>query len=88
MNITLGLEQEQFISEQLAQGKFQSANEVIARALQVLERQQQDYQIWVEEVREKVDEAAQSLAQGERIPLEVVADRMQARFCEAREAQG
>jgi antitoxin ParD1/3/4 len=88
MNITLGLEQEQFISEQLAQGKFQSANEVIARALQVLERQQQDYQIWVEEVREKVDEAAQSLAQGERIPLEVVADRMQARFREAREAQG
>jgi antitoxin ParD1/3/4 len=88
MNITLGLEQEQFISEQLAQGKFQSANEVIVRALQVLERQQQDYQMWVEEVREKVDEAAQSLAQGERIPLEVVADRMQAKFREAREAQG
>jgi antitoxin ParD1/3/4 len=61
---------------------------VIARALQVLERQQQDYQIWVEEVREKVDEAAQSLARGERIPLEVVADRMQAKFREAREAQG
>jgi antitoxin ParD1/3/4 len=88
MDITLGLEQEQFISEQLAQGKFQSANEVIARALQVLERQQQDYQIWVEEVREKVDEATQSLARGERIPLEVVVDQMQTKFREAREAQG
>jgi antitoxin ParD1/3/4 len=88
MNITLGSEQEQFISEQLAQGKFQSANEVVAIALQVLERQQRDYQTWVEEVREKVDEAAQSLERGERIPLEVVADRMQAKFREAREAQG
>jgi antitoxin ParD1/3/4 len=88
MNITLGSEQEQFISEQLAQGKFQSANEVVAIALQVLERQQQDYQVWVEEVREKVDEAAQSLARGERVPLEAVADRIQSKFREAREAQG
>jgi len=88
MNITLGLEQEQFISEQLAQGRFQSANEVVAMALQVLEHQQRDYQAWVEDVREKVDEAAQSLERGERIPLEVVSERMQARFRRAREAQG
>lgn len=88
MNITLGSEQEQFISEQLAQGKFQSADEVVIKALQVLERQQRDYQVWVEEVREKVDEAAQSLERGERIPLEVVTDRIQVKFRKAREAEG
>ncbi|MCG9893300.1 MAG: type II toxin-antitoxin system ParD family antitoxin [Thermosynechococcaceae cyanobacterium MS004] len=88
MHITLGSEQEQFISEQLAQGKFQSADEVVTKALQVLERQQRDYQAWVEEVREKVDEAAQSLERGERIPLEVVTDRIQVKFRKAREAEG
>lgn len=88
MNITLGAEQERFISEQLAQGKFQSAHEVVVMALHLLEQQQQDYQAWLEEVREKVDEAAQSLKQGEKIPLELVTDRIQARFREAREAQG
>jgi antitoxin ParD1/3/4 len=61
MNITLGLEQEQFIQKQLAQGQFQSANEVVAMALQLLERQQQKYQGWVEDVRVQVDEAAQEL---------------------------
>jgi antitoxin ParD1/3/4 len=69
-------------------GKFQSANKVVTIALQVLERQQRDYQAWVEEIREKVNEAAQSLEQGKKIPSEVVTDRIQAKFREAHEAQG
>ncbi|PZD74415.1 hypothetical protein C1752_01166 [Acaryochloris thomasi RCC1774] len=88
MNISLASEQEQFIREQLAQGKYQSADEVVITALRVLERQQQGQQAWVEEVREKVEEAAQSLERGERIPLEVVTDRLQAKFRQAREQQG
>jgi antitoxin ParD1/3/4 len=85
MNITLGSEQEQFIREQLAQGQFQSANEVVAMALQLLARQQQEYRGWVEDVRGKVDEAAQELERGEGIPLEVVTDRLQDKFRKARE---
>lgn len=88
MNITLGSEQERFIRAQLAQGQFQSANEVVAMALQLLERQQREYQAWVEDVRGKVDEAAQELERGEGIPLEVVVDQLQDKFRKAREAQG
>jgi antitoxin ParD1/3/4 len=88
MNITLGSEQEQFIREQLAQGQFQSANEAIAIALQLLERQQQEYQVWIEDVRGKVDEAAQELERGEGIPLDAVVERLQDKFQKAREAQG
>jgi antitoxin ParD1/3/4 len=84
MNITLGSEQEQFIREQLAQGQFQSVNEVLAMALQLLARQQQEYRGWVEDVRGKVDEAAQKLERGEGIPLEVVTDRLQDKFRKAK----
>jgi antitoxin ParD1/3/4 len=88
MNITLKSEQEQFIRKQLAQGQFQSANDVIATALQLLERQQQDYEAWEEDVRGKVNEAAQELERGEGIPLTVVVDQIQDKFRKAREAQG
>jgi antitoxin ParD1/3/4 len=88
MKITLGSEQEQFIQEQLAQGQFQSANEVVATALQLLERQQRDYQVWVEDVRVKVDEAAQELERGEGISLDTVVDKLQGKFRKAREDQG
>jgi antitoxin ParD1/3/4 len=87
MNITLGAEQEQFIREQLAHGQFQSAEEVIVIALQLLEEQQQDYQVWVGDVRDKVNEAAEELARREGIPLDVVVDRIQEKFREAREDQ-
>jgi antitoxin ParD1/3/4 len=88
MNITLGSEQEQFIQEQLAQGQFQSANEVVAIALQLLKCQQRDYQVWMEDVRVKVDEAAQELERGEGISLDTVVDELQGKFRKAREAQG
>ncbi len=88
MNITLGSEQEQFIQEQLAQGQFQSASEVVATALQLLERQQRDYQVWLEDVQVKVDEAAQELERGEGIALDTVVGELQGKFRKAREAQG
>ncbi len=85
MNITLGSEQEQFIQEQLAQGQFQSANEVVTTALQLLERQHRDYQVWLEDVQVKFDEAAEELERGEGIALDTVVSELQGK---AREAQG
>ncbi len=88
MNITLGSEQEQFIQEQLAQGQFQSASEVVATALQLLKRQQRDYQVWLEDVQVKADEAAQELERGEGIALDTMVGELQGKFRKAREAQG
>ncbi|PSN11133.1 type II toxin-antitoxin system ParD family antitoxin [filamentous cyanobacterium CCT1] len=87
MQITLSPQQERFIKEQLAQGTFQSANDVIDRALRLLESQQQDRDAWVEEVQGKVDEAIAELGRGEGIPLETVVDQLQAKIRAARELQ-
>lgn len=88
INITLNSQQEQFIQKQLEHGKYRSADEVIAQALNLLEKQQQEYEGWVAEVRGKVDEAAATLARGEGMPLETVVDQIQEKFRQAREAQG
>ena len=85
MNITLNSEQERLIAEQLAHGKYQSADEVVTKALQLLARQQQEYAEWVADVRVKTDEAAAELARGEGIPLDTFMAKIQAKFQQSRE---
>ena len=80
MNITLSPQQERFIQKQLANGKFQSAEAVISQALKLLEAQQQEYDAWVEDVRNKVDEATAELARGEGIPLDTVMSQLQEKY--------
>ena len=87
LQITLSSQQEKFVQAQLAQGKFQSAEAVIERALKLLEVQQQAYEAWVDEVRDKVKVAAEELARGEGIPLEVVVGQLQEKFRNARQDQ-
>jgi antitoxin ParD1/3/4 len=77
---TLKSKQEQFILKQLTQGQFESANEVITKALQLLE-----YQDWQKDLQRKVNEAAQELERGEGMPLAVVVDQIQDKFSEAHE---
>jgi len=64
MPITLQPEQEQFIQTQLATGRYINATEVIAEALQLLEKRNH-YDRWVEELRNKIDIAAAELDRGE-----------------------
>jgi antitoxin ParD1/3/4 len=80
MNITLNSEQERLITEQLSHGNYQSADEVVTKALQLLARQQQEYAEWVADVRAKTDEAAAALARGEGIPLDTFMAEIQAKF--------
>lgn len=88
MNITLNSEQERLITEQLAHGKYQSADEVMTKALQLLARQQQEYTDWVADVRIKTDEAAAELARGEGIPLDTFMAEIRAKFQRSREVNG
>jgi antitoxin ParD1/3/4 len=68
MPITLQPEQEQFIQTQLASGRYTNATEVIAEALQLLEKRNH-YDRWVEELRNKIDIAAAELDRGEGIDV-------------------
>ena len=67
----LNPQQEKFVQAQLEQGKFQSAEDAIERVLRLLGAQQQECEAWVNEFRDQVNIAAEELARGEGIPLEV-----------------
>jgi antitoxin ParD1/3/4 len=85
VSITLQPEQEKFIQEQVARGRFKSANEVLAHALILLEQKYQADEAWIEDVRQKVDEAKAEVERGEVLPLETVMAQLQDKFRQARE---
>jgi antitoxin ParD1/3/4 len=51
VSITLEPEQERFIQEQVARGRFKSASEVLAHALMLLEQKYREDEAWIEDVR-------------------------------------
>lgn len=85
MSITLQPEQERFIQEQVARGRFKSANEVLAHALILLEQEYKEDEAWIEDVRLKIDEARAEVARGEVLPLETVMAQLQEKFRQARD---
>jgi antitoxin ParD1/3/4 len=88
MSITLKPEQEKLIQPAVELGRFNSEDEAIERALQLLDEQYQDSEAWIEEMRVKVDVARAQVEQGEVIALETVMNRLQDKFRQARENQG
>jgi antitoxin ParD1/3/4 len=75
MSIVLKPEQEQFIREQVAKGRFKSADDALAQAFKLLEDKHQEYEAWIEGTRRQVDEATAELDRGEGIPLETVMEQ-------------
>jgi antitoxin ParD1/3/4 len=70
MSIALKPEQQQFIQQQIALGRFGSEEEVLEKALQLLSSQYREYDDWVEDTRAKIDEAQAEIDRGEGIPLD------------------
>jgi antitoxin ParD1/3/4 len=76
MNIALKPEQEQFIQSQIDRGRFKSADEAVSQAFKLLEKQDGDYQHWIEDTRQKVEVAVAELDRGEGVELDlVIADK-------------
>jgi antitoxin ParD1/3/4 len=88
MNIRLKPEDEQFIQTQIARGKYENPEDVISKALKLLDEWEKGYQNWVEETRQKVEVAALALDRGEGIDGEVVVERLREKLRKARENQG
>ncbi|MGF1673114.1 MAG: type II toxin-antitoxin system ParD family antitoxin [Rivularia sp. (in: cyanobacteria)] len=87
MNIQLKPEEEQFIQAQIARGKYENPEEVISKALKLLDESEKGYQKWVEETRQKVEVAVEQLERGEGIDGEVVVERLREKLRKARENQ-
>lgn len=76
MEIALKPEQEKFVIEKLHQGKYQSIDELLAVAFQLLEEHDyQEKQLF--ELREKIAEGTEQIRQGKVVDGELVFQQLQ-----------
>ena len=77
MNVDLEPEDDQLIQKRLRSGSFESAQEVIHRALQAQDAEEAWLELHEKEVREKIDLAIAEFDQGGGIPGSEVRPRLQ-----------
>ena len=82
MQVNLKPEQEHFVQQQLATGKYQNVEEVIAAALELL----QNFTLAtntkkLEALRQKIAIGTEQIAQGQVTHGEVVFDRLHEKIC-------
>ena len=76
MNISLTLEQEKFIQEKIKSGRYETVEQAIAQALQLLEERDRALdERQLEELRQKIASANEQIARGQVTDGEVVFDR-------------
>ncbi|MBW4559097.1 MAG: type II toxin-antitoxin system ParD family antitoxin [Trichormus sp. ATA11-4-KO1] len=88
MNIQLKAEYEQFIQTRIATGRYENAEDVIVKALKLLEEWEKGYQEWEEETKKKLEAGLASIERGDVVDGEVVMVRLEEKLRQAREAQG
>jgi len=84
MTIKLKPEQEKFIEEQIASGKYNSPEELVDTMFQVFGNLQSEYDEWVKETRRKIEEGIESLEKGEGVDGEIVFARLRDKLSQAR----
>ncbi|BAY33181.1 hypothetical protein NIES2107_50760 [Nostoc carneum NIES-2107] len=77
MNIQLKAEYEQFIQNRIATGRYESAEDVIAQALKLLEEWENGYQEWEAEVQQKIAVGLASIERGDVLNSEVFMERLE-----------
>jgi antitoxin ParD1/3/4 len=87
MSLALKPEQQQFIQQQIALGRFGSEEEVLEKALQLLSSQYLEYDNWVADTRAKIDEAQQEIDRGEGIPLDIAMAQLRSQLYQNRADQ-
>jgi antitoxin ParD1/3/4 len=81
MNIQLKAEYEQFIQTRIATGRYENAEDVIVKALKLLEEWEKGYQEWEKETHKKIAAGLASTERGDVLDSEVVIARL-SRLCE------
>ncbi len=85
MSIQLKPEIQEMIKSHIDTGIYTDANDVIIKALKLLTEWEKGYKQWEEEVRKKVEIAAEQLDRGEGIDLDIVVARLQEKLRQARD---
>jgi antitoxin ParD1/3/4 len=76
MTVTLTAEQEQFITEQLKDGHYRSAADVVAQSLGMLRAQEEFIRSNVAELREKIAVGIEQANRGELLDGKAVIDAL------------
>lgn len=88
MNITLTTEQERYVKSQLEGGKYNSIEQLISEALQLLEAQNRaSEQKRLEELRLKIASGTEQIARGQMTDGEVVFASLQKKISSYSESQ-
>ncbi|MBD2487433.1 type II toxin-antitoxin system ParD family antitoxin [Aulosira sp. FACHB-615] len=77
MNIQLKAEYEQFIQNRIATGRYENAEDVIIKALKLLEEWEKGYQKWEEETQQKLAAGLASIENGDILDSQVVMTRLE-----------
>ena len=80
MNLTLKPVQEALIHAKLQSSQYQTVDDVIQAALDLLDEQDKAYEEWVIETRAKVDEGIAPLERGEGIDGETFVNQLLRRY--------
>jgi antitoxin ParD1/3/4 len=75
MKIKLNSKLENLLQQQIISGKYTSPDDVIEEALQLLEKRNQ-YNDWLEEIRQKIDIAVEKLDRGQGIDGEIAISQL------------
>jgi antitoxin ParD1/3/4 len=87
MNIQLQAKYEQFIQTRIATGRYENAEDVIAKALKLLEEWEKGYQEWEEKTQKKIAVGLASIECGDVVNGEVVMARLEEKLRKARETR-
>jgi antitoxin ParD1/3/4 len=83
MYIQLPPENEQFIQNQVASGKYSNPEAVVVKALKLLEEWENGYKEWEDQTRKKVAVGLAQIQQGEVLDSGVVMSRLEAKLRKA-----
>jgi antitoxin ParD1/3/4 len=87
MSISLNPTHEQFVLSKIENGKYANVDEVIAAAFQLLEEQEEQYAVWLEDTRKKVDIGLEEIERGDVFDTEVVIKQLKDKLIQKRESQ-
>ncbi|NJL61699.1 MAG: type II toxin-antitoxin system ParD family antitoxin [Methylacidiphilales bacterium] len=85
MYIDLQQEDEQFIQAQIASGRYSNPEQVVAKALKLLEESENGYKEWEKETRKKVAIGLAQIDRGEVLDSKVVMAGLEEKLRKARE---
>lgn len=92
MNVSLGIQWEQFVTEKVQSGRYQTASEVLRDGLRLLEQRERTLDrvsfSTQEDLEEKLKVGLKQLDAGEGIPGDIAVKRLRERAAARRRANG